>query len=253
MSPELLHTLSGWYREPLFWLFPVATGLVSMAAFLVFAAPLTWLAVRNPAWARRHRIQSRHDKHVGTGAALRRWLLNNLLALLTAAALWPLFRLSGVHAGPLPAWWVVAAQLLFFIYLDDFLYYWFHRAMHRPWLLRHIHGVHHRIYAPRAIAGHYMHPVEYGLTGLIVLIGPMLVGAHLLTVWLWVAFRQWEAAEGHCGYDLPWSPTRWLPFSDGAAHHDYHHARINGNFAGFLRWTDALFGTLAPGYPPPKK
>lgn len=245
---ELLHTVIGWYREPLFWLFPVATGLISMFMFLAFAGPLTWLAGRDPAWARKYKIQSRHDRHVSIRDALRQWFINNSQALVTASLLWPLFRLSGVHAGPLPAWWMIAAQLLFFVYLDDFLYYWFHRGMHTRFMLKHVHGVHHRIYAPRAIAGHYMHPAEYGLTGLVVLAGPLLVGSHVLTIWLWVTFRQWEAAEGHCGYDFPWSPTKWLPFSDGAVHHDFHHAKVKGNFAGFLRWTDKTFGTLVPGY-----
>ncbi len=245
---DAFSTLIAWYREPLYLQFVVVTGLLSMFMFLVFAGPLTFIAARDPAWARRFRIQSRHDKHVGTREALEQWAINNTQALVSASLLWPLFRLTGVHAGPLPAWWVVALQLVFFIYLDDFLYYWFHRSMHSRWLLKHVHGVHHRIYAPRAIAGHYMHPVEYGLTGLIVLIGPMLVGAHVVTVWIWVTFRQWEAAEGHCGYDFPWSPTHWLPLSDGALHHDFHHAKVRGNFAGFLRWTDQVFGTLAPDY-----
>ncbi len=245
---EWLEIWIGWYKEPLYWQFVVATGLISMFMFLAFAGPLTWLAARDPVWARKYKIQSRHDKHVSTREALRQWFINNTQALVTASLLWPLFRLTGVHAGPLPAWWVIAAQLIFFIYLDDFLYYWFHRSMHTRWLLKHVHGVHHRIYAPRAIAGHYMHPTEYGLTGLIVLFGPMLVGAHVVTLWLWVTFRQWEATEGHCGYDFPWSPTHWLPFSDGAVHHDFHHAKIKGNFAGFLRWTDRAFGTLVPDY-----
>src|SRR5688572_18172710 len=148
--PEWIAPITGWYQEPLYWQFVVVTGLVSMFAFLLFAGPLTWLAGRDPDWARKYRIQSRHDRHVGTRDALKQWGINNVQALVTASLLWPLFRLTGVHAGPLPAAWVVAAQLLFFIYLDDFLYYWFHRGMHTRWLLKHVHGVHHRIYAPRA-------------------------------------------------------------------------------------------------------
>ena len=117
----------------------------------------------------------------------------------------------------------MALQFLFIIYLDDFLFYWMHRAMHTRWLLKHVHGFHHRIYAPRAVAGHYMHPLEYVLTASLALVGPILLGVHVLVLYIWVVFRQWEAAEGHCGYDLPGSPTRWLPFSDGALHHDFHH------------------------------
>jgi sterol desaturase/sphingolipid hydroxylase (fatty acid hydroxylase superfamily) len=91
-----------------------------------------------------------------------------------------------------------AAQVVFFVYLDDFLYYWFHRGMHGRWLYKHVHGWHHRIVTPWAITGHYMHPVEYSLTGTVALIGPLLLGSHVVTLWVWFAFRQWEAAEGHC-------------------------------------------------------
>ncbi len=246
--PDIFTTVLEWYREPLFWLFPVATTLLSMFAFLLFALPLTWLSHADPVWARRFKIQSRHDRHVGFGEALYQWWTNNLQTFVGVLLLWPLLRLSDVHAGPLPAWWLIVLQLLFIIYLDDFLFYWMHRAMHTRWLLKHVHGLHHRIYAPRAIAGHYSHPVEYGLTAAIALVGPLLLGVHVLTLWIWVVFRQWEAAEGHCGYDFPWSPTHVLPFSDGAVHHDYHHSKIKGNYAGFLSWTDRAFGTLVPGY-----
>ena len=237
------------YREPLFWLFPVATMLVSMLSFMVFAAPLTWLAARDPERLRRYKIQTRRPRAQElVGPSLRSWLVNNLWTLVGAVAAWPLLRLTGVHAGPLPALWVIALQLVFFVYLDDFLYYWMHRALHVPWLFKRIHGWHHRILTPWAITGHYMHPLEYSATGFLALVGPMLVGAHVATVWLWIAFRQWEAAEGHCGYDFPWSPTHFLPSNDGAIHHDVHHARVRGNYAGFLTWTDRAFGTLARGY-----
>jgi 4-alpha-methyl-delta7-sterol-4alpha-methyl oxidase len=40
-----------------------------------------------------------------------------------------------------------------------------------------------------------------------------------------------------------------MPFSDGATHHDFHHAKVKGNYAGFFPWTDKAFGTLCAGYP----
>jgi 4-alpha-methyl-delta7-sterol-4alpha-methyl oxidase len=149
---------------------------------------------------------------------------------------------------PLPPWWVIAGQVVFFVYLDDFLYYWFHRTMHGRWLYKHVHGWHHRIVTPWAITGHYMHPLEYVLTGTVALIGPLLVGAHVVTLWVWFAFRQWEAAEGHCGYDFRWTPTHLFLGNDGARHHDFHHARVRGNYAGFFPIWDRVFGTYAKGY-----
>jgi plant 4alpha-monomethylsterol monooxygenase len=111
-----------------------------------------------------------------------------------------------------------------------------------------VHGWHHRIVTPWAVTGHYMHPVEYVLTGTIALVGPLLVGAHVAVLWIWFAWRQWEAAEGHSGYDFPWSPSHWFPGSDGARHHDWHHARVRGNYAGFFPIWDRACGTFAKGY-----
>ena len=237
------------YHDPLFVLFPLATVALAMVAFALFAGPLTWLAAVDPPALQRYRIQSRRPRAQElVGPSIRTWLVNNGVMVAGVVLAWPLLRLSRVHAGPLPPWYVIGGQLLFFIYLDDFLYYGLHRAMHTRWLYKHIHGWHHRIVTPWAVTGHYMHPLEYGLTGAVALVGPLVVGAHVATVWLWFCFRQWEAAEGHCGYDFPWTPTHLLPFNDGAVHHDVHHARVRGNYAGFLTHVDRLFGTFARGY-----
>jgi plant 4alpha-monomethylsterol monooxygenase len=237
------------YRDPMFLLFPVASVGISLLTFIAFAGPLTWLAATAPAALEPYRIQNRRARPQQLlGAAFRWWALNDLLLLVSVVLAWPLLRLCAVHAGPLPPWYVIVAQLLFFIYLDDFLYYWMHRTMHTQWLYKRIHGWHHRIVTPWAITGHYMHPLEYIATGTLALAGPLLVGAHVVTLWIWFAFRQWEAAEGHCGYEFPWSPTHLLPLNDGAIHHDAHHAKVKGNYAGFFPWTDALFGTLARDY-----
>ena len=237
------------YRLPLFWQFPVVTVFLSMAAFTAFAGPLTWLAAAEPAGFRKYRIQSRRPRPQElVGPSIRSWLVNNLAMLAGVVASWPLLARSGIHAGPLPRWWVVVGSLVFFIYLDDFLYYWMHRAMHSRWLYKNVHGWHHRIVTPWAITGHYMHPLEYGTTGAVALLGPLLLGSHVAVVWLWFCFRQWEAAEGHCGYEFPWTPTHLLPGNDGAVHHDVHHARVRGNYAGFLTIWDGVFGTYARGY-----
>jgi 4-alpha-methyl-delta7-sterol-4alpha-methyl oxidase len=263
----MIDALLATYADPRFVRVGLVTVLLSAGAFLLFALPLTWLAARDPAWARRWKIQNPR----GAGAmteeeaerrdilvqgprmvreSLRAGLRNNLAMLAVTVAAWPLMSLSAVHLGPLPTgwWWLFPLQLLFCIYLDDFLYYWMHRAMHTRWLLRHVHGRHHRVLAPWAVTGHYMHPLEYVLTGSLAFLGPSLLGAHVVLLWAWIVFRQWEAAEGHCGYAFPWSPTHWLPFSHGALHHDAHHARVRGNYAGFLALWDRRFGTEVRDY-----
>ncbi len=234
------------YTAPRFFLIPVLSSLISIAAFALFAIPMTWLAVREPAWLRPRRLQKRRaDPATIIGPSVRRWLANNAILTVLLVVTWPLLRLSGLHTGPLPSPQVILGQLLLFILLDDALYYGLHRLMHTTWMYRRVHIVHHRHRTPLAISGHYMHPVEFLATAGLMMLGPTLAGSHVVTLYLWVVIRQWEAAEGHCGYRLPL--TAALPFSDGAAHHDAHHAFFRGNYAGFLPHIDRLLGTFVRG------
>lgn len=256
MTEWMSGLLADWlsqYRDPMFGWVAVATPLLSALAFLLFAGPFTWLAMRDTPQLRRYRIQARRARKQDVIVpSLKSWALNNTLMLAVAVIAWPILRRFGIHLGPFPAGWadwgVIAAQVLFFVYLDDALYYFVHRLMHTRWLYRHIHRTHHRIITPWAITGHFMHPAEYVATGMLSLVGPLMLGVGIIPLWIWVVVRQWEAAEGHSGYQLPWVPMHLLPFCDGARHHDFHHAKVRGNYAGFLRHMDALLGTYAAGY-----
>ncbi|MCB9548276.1 MAG: sterol desaturase family protein [Myxococcales bacterium] len=90
-----------------------------------------------------------------------------------------------------------------------------------------------RTKTPWAIAAHDMHPVEFIATACLMLVGPLVVGCHVLVLWIWIAFRQLGRRRA-LRLRLPLSLTRLLPGSDGALHHDFHHAQLGGNFAGFL-------------------
>ena len=48
--------------EARFWAIPVGGTAVAMAAFLLFAAPLTWLVKRDPERLRKYRIQIRRER-----------------------------------------------------------------------------------------------------------------------------------------------------------------------------------------------
>lgn len=245
--------MQGWldmYREPLFWLFPIGTTLVSVLAFALFATPLTLLALRDPEWARPYRVQERRpDPARVIWPSIVSWLQNNAIMTTLAVAAWPLFRQTGVHYGGLPPASEVALHFLVFVFVDDFLFYWMHRALHHPWLFKHVHRKHHLMVTPWAVTGHYMHPLEFCLIGFLALLGPLALGSHVVTIWIWIAWRQWEAAEGHCGYSFPWSPSKLFgPFYDGVEYHDFHHAKFNGNYAGFLSYLDGIFGEYAKGY-----
>jgi 4-alpha-methyl-delta7-sterol-4alpha-methyl oxidase len=238
------------YQLPAFGWLVVGGTLVSMVSYLVFAIPLTWVAWAQPAWAAPYQVQERPaDVGRWLGPGLASWAVNQAVTFAALAASWPLWAAwCPIRVGGAPGLGEVAWQLLLFAYLDDLLYYGMHRALHHPAVYRHVHLMHHRVRTPFALTGHYMHPVEYALTAALMLVGPMLVGAHVWTVYAWVTLRQLEAAEGHGGYHLPFSPLRLLPGNHGADFHDFHHSRLVGNYAGFFAWVDAALGTWSKGY-----
>ena len=229
----------------------MATLAISMAAFLLVAIPLTIIAWQDPVALRKYKIQSKpFEMKKFLLPSISRIIINNIILASLLVLVWPLLKLTGVHNGALPVWYIIIAQLVFFVLLDDFLYYWMHRYMHEnKWLLKHIHSVHHRIHNTCGINGNYMHWVEYSLTATLTLVGPMLIGAHIYVVYLWVILRQVEGADGHIGYDIPWNPAHLLPIYEGPVYHDFHHAKFKGNYAGFLPYLDKYLGkTHIPAY-----
>jgi 4-alpha-methyl-delta7-sterol-4alpha-methyl oxidase len=238
------------YREPLFMQFPIISLLIGAVAFLIFALPLSFVALMDPAHLRAYRLQRSPEGQDRKWffPSLQRLALNNICVLGFAVLLWPLMRLSGVHAGEPPPWIEVLWQLPIFLLVDDIGTYFVHRAMHTRWLYRRVHIVHHRITEPISLDGGYFHPVENELICIIALAGPIIVGAHIYTIYSWAVLRQWLAADGHSGYVFPWSPGRLLPGYLGPAFHDWHHRRCTGNFANCFGFLDRWFGTLLPEF-----
>ena len=238
------------YQDPMFLQFPIATLALSVGSFLLFALPWTLLAWVDPLWARPYKIQKKpFQVRTYFWPNIARITINSSMMLVLLILAWPLLRFNNIHLGEVPPWYVWVMQIGFFLLLDDFLFYWMHRWMHKnKWVLRHIHSVHHRIKNTCALDGNYFHWVEFVLIGSLAMVGPILLGCHLYVLYLWIIIRNLEAADGHAGYDLPWNPLRFLPLYDGPVYHDFHHARFKGNYAGALHYVDRYFGTYIKEY-----
>lgn len=189
------------------------------------------------------------DKHISMPLwknCVKRLLLNHFLLVLPIILLThPVMDLMGAKHSveTLPSPLFLAAQVLLFFAIEDFVFYWGHRALHTPYLYKNVHQIHHEHSAPFGLAAEYAHPFEVIFLGAATLAGPILFSPHLLTLYTYLALRCVQTVECHSGYDFPWSLNRWFPFYGGAHFHDHHHRIHSGNYSSTFTWVDALFGT----------
>jgi methylsterol monooxygenase len=150
---------------------------------------------------------------------------------------------------PFPPLWKMAYQIAVFFVLEDAWHYWNHRLLHEiPYLYKNIHKIHHQYSAPFGLAAEYASPIEVMMLGFGTVIVPILwcvvtQDLHILTMYLWIVLRLFQAIDAHSGYDFPWSLHHFLPFWAGADHHDVHHEKFIGNYSSSFRWWDYFMET----------
>jgi sphinganine C4-monooxygenase len=165
--------------------------------------------------------------------------------LSTSSILAHTFGPATAHALSLPLayfayWWCVpVVQLLLAMYVAshclslglpmrrlvmDAWQYFLHRAMHRNhFLYKHVHSMHHRLYAPFSFGSMYNHPVEGFLLDILgSAVAETAAGLSPRQAALFFGFSTLKAVEDHSGYKLPWSPIQ-LVFANSSDYHDIHH------------------------------
>ncbi|KAJ8297670.1 hypothetical protein KUTeg_024201 [Tegillarca granosa] len=189
------------------------TTLITMSVFWIANAFLIALDVTGkPAFLLRYKIQSDQNCPIVMGIPF------------TMVAHMLMLRRGGVINGDLPTFQWVLLELIVFVLL-----------LHHPKIYRFIHKRHHEWTAPIGIIGLYAHPVEHILSNLMPpFLGPLLMGSHMATIWMWFCMALLSTTVAHCGYHFPLLPSPEA--------HDFHHLKFNQNY-GVLGVLDRLHGT----------
>ena len=149
---------------------------------------------------------------------------------------------------PFPAIWTIAYQVAIFFVLEDTWHYWTHRLLHWGPLYKNIHKIHHQYSAPFGLAAEYASPIEVMILGMGTVLSPILWCAitgdlHVLTMYIWIVLRVFQAIDAHSGYEFPISLHNLIPAWGGADFHDKHHEHFVGNYASSFRWWDYAMDT----------
>ncbi|XP_074650551.1 fatty acid hydroxylase domain-containing protein 2-like [Tubulanus polymorphus] len=141
--------------------------------------------------------------------------------------------------GDLPTLQWVVLELIVFVFVLEAFFYYSHRILHHPRLYKYIHKIHHDWTAPIGMVSIYSHPIEHIFSTLLpTIMGPLLMGSHIATAWMWFTIALLSTTNAHSGYHLPLMPSPEA--------HDYHHLKFNQCYGvlGVLDWlhgTDSLF------------
>jgi len=234
----------------------LATGIMAflLHEIFYFGRCVPWMIIDQIPYFRKWKLQ---EEKMPTAA--EQWECTKLVLIthftVQLPEIWlfhPLAEYFGMatHQVPFPKWTTMAAQIALFFVLEDTWHYWAHRTMHvYPILYKRIHKLHHKFSAPFGLAAEYAHPVEIFVLGIGTIGGPLLWcwlsngNLHLVTMYLWIILRLFQAVDAHSGYDFPLSLRHFVPFWAGADHHDFHHMNFLGCYSTSFRWWDSMMKT----------
>ena len=88
------------------------------------------------------------------------------------------------------------------------MFYYSHWMLHHKKVYEYIHKKHHEWTASVGLTSLYVHPVDHIFSKILPpAVGPLLLGSHVATSWLWFCLALTSTRNSHSGYHLPFLPS----------------------------------------------
>ena len=138
-------------------------------------------------------------------------------------------------------------SLIMMIAIHDMYFYFTHRLLHTPWLLKNVHVVHHRSVNPTPLAAYCFHPAEAILETFIVFPIVTFLPVNLYAFLFFTFFVLLMNVIGHLGFEFisqRFRSSKVGKLFTSSTHHNLHHQKANKNYGYYFTWWDLLFKTI---------
>ncbi|EHA8587100.1 very-long-chain aldehyde decarbonylase GL1-5 [Cocos nucifera] len=228
-------------------------------SYLVIFPSLLLRMLHNQAWISLARFQNARSKHRIVDKSIefeqvdreRNWddqILFNGWLLYVGHTFIPGARNS-------PLWRTDGAVIIVLLHIGpvEFLYYWFHRALHHHYLYSRYHSHHHASIVTEPITS-VIHPfaehLAYSLLFSIPMLATVFTGtASILAILGYIAYVDFMNNLGHCNFELvpqwlfrAFPPLKYLMYTP--SFHSLHHTQFRTNYSLFVPFYDYMYNTL---------
>eukprot|EP00019_Armaparvus_languidus_P012762 CAMPEP_0168584438 /NCGR_PEP_ID=MMETSP0420-20121227/3137_1 /TAXON_ID=498008 /ORGANISM="Pessonella sp." /LENGTH=204 /DNA_ID=CAMNT_0008619235 /DNA_START=135 /DNA_END=745 /DNA_ORIENTATION=- len=149
--------------------------------------------------------------------------------------MYKLYDWRGCFAKPVPSIATFLTDLVIFVLIEEFLFFYSHWLMHTKYFYKPVHKLHHEWQESCALVCIYAHPIEHIISNLFpVMIGPFVTGSHPFSMMAWYIIALGSTLNSHSGFHFPFAPS--------PEEHDWHHAKFTENF-GVLQALDTWHAT----------
>ena len=218
------------------------TALAGVGLFAgLLMALLQWMVLSDK--FKQYRIRTPENVTIPLGRKVVNVGLNMIWTLLIIFSAFWFLQDDLVYFGADVAGVTVFGEVLAVLLFYDFMYYFMHRTLHHPKLMKFVHGVHHRARFPTAFESLFLHPAE-AFGGLFLLFLSSLVIGPVSAVAMWIIIFIHTTANilVHANMVLP--GRLFILSNFWAVKHDFHHGKhLNRNYASIFPFWDLMFGT----------
>lgn len=148
-------------------------------------------------------------------------------------------------------WLGIAASVVAIFVAHDAYFYWSHRLLHWPPLMRRFHRAHHLSSAPTPFAAYAFDVGEAAVQAVFLTLFLLVLPVHPDIIKLFLLVMIVRNVMGHAGVEFHpaiFAPGRALGWLTTTTHHDLHHQTGRWNFGLYFTWWDRLMGTEHPDY-----